>query len=122
MILRPTKSKMTELHHGMCVGGDSEIHDLVRVAFPQVEIHGHPPTDKKYFKEVHVDVLWPEAPYIERNHDIVNACDVLIGCPRYMHPELRSGTWSTIRYGLEQEKIVLVVWPSGMVSKGEEVQ
>jgi hypothetical protein len=55
-------------------------------------------------------------PPIERNHIMVDAADVLIACP-HGPEELRSGTWSTVRYARQQGKPVIIVWPDGRVEE-----
>lgn len=52
-------------------------------------------------------------PYIERNHDIVDACDVLVAIPGTEEQGLRSGTWATMRYAHKQGKRIEAVLPSG---------
>jgi hypothetical protein len=105
------------LHHGMCEGGDTEIHDLVRDEFPHVIIEGHPPKDKKHYVYRPVDRLWPEKEYHERNADIIKEAEVIVACPRYNHAVLRSGTWSVIRRASLAGKKVLIVWPSGRIER-----
>ena len=49
-------------------------------------------------------------PYLDRNRDIVDACEVLLATPD--GPErLRSGTWSTVRYARKIGKPVEVRLP-----------
>lgn len=93
----------TTVHHGDCLGADAEFHNLALELGFRVIIH--PPTNPKarafcYNPEKQVLMhLLPESPYIQRNKDIVNSCDLLIACPEGpedLYP--RSGTWATIRY------------------------
>ena len=37
-------------------------------------------------------------PYLTRNKQIVDASEVLVACPQSAKEEMRSGTWSTVRY------------------------
>ena len=52
-------------------------------------------------------------PPLDRNRDIVDACDVLIATPKDFVEELRSGTWATVRYARKQRKPLVIVWPNG---------
>jgi len=104
------------LHHGACVGADTDAHLAARDA--GVAIIVHPPTDMRLVElrdtsESLVHWLQP-LPYMERNHNIVNACDVLWAFPS--GPErVRSGTWATVRYAVKNKKTVVIVHPLGTV-------
>jgi hypothetical protein len=52
-------------------------------------------------------------PPLDRNKMMVDDCEALIATPRLMVEELRSGTWSTIRYARKCRKPVHIVWPDG---------
>jgi hypothetical protein len=104
---------VTEFHHGMCIGADAEAHELVRRFSPLTIIHGHPGLrdvgDRNRSKRanVTVDVLHPEAPFLERNRTIVNLSTILIAAPSTDHEVLRSGTWATIRYAHKLKRNVI---------------
>lgn len=84
------------MHHGDCIVGDWLAHRIGREL--GLRMIGHPPDNPKKRAFCDFDEIRPEKPYLERNRDIVDETDVLIGMPD--GPErLRSGTWSTIRYG-----------------------
>lgn len=56
------------------------------------------------------------APYIVRDHAIVDEVQFLIGCPRKDIEELRSGTWATIRYARKQRRnlnCIILIYPDG---------
>jgi hypothetical protein len=95
----------TELHHGDCIGADAEAHDIVRAFFPECFIVSHPPikTNKRAYKKA--DVYRASKDYLIRNKDIVNEAEVLFGAPSSDVEELRSGTWSTIRFGRKMEEL-----------------
>lgn len=101
-----------EADHGLCVGSDAEFHDLLRELSPLTEIIGHPPTDTRKMAKRQCDRLWIAKPYLVRNRDIVDASDRLIATPQGPE-ELRSGTWSTVRYARKRHKPRLIVWPDG---------
>jgi hypothetical protein len=86
----------TEFHHGDCVGADAQAH---LIANPYTTVIIHPPLADRLragCDPSYGSILTPK-PYLERNHDIVDACDLLIAAP--VGPEIqRSGTWATVRY------------------------
>jgi hypothetical protein len=104
------------VHHGDCIGADDEADTIAREL--GIVIHLHPPTDrtKRAFNVIDVD-LYPEKPYLERNRDIIDACEALIAAPKETTETLRSGTWSTVRYARKQGKPVHICWPDGSVSE-----
>lgn len=93
-------TEIESLHHGCCDGFDTMVsyqaHSL------GIPMEYHPPkikTHQMVFPNGGWDgVWWPEKEYRERNTDIVNICDVLIAGPKEDVEEVRSGTWSTLRY------------------------
>lgn len=96
-----------EFHHGDCVGADAEAHDIVASIGLKIVIH--PPLNgaKRAFK-TGGEVL-EKKDYLQRNHDIVDATDVLIVAPKTDQEELRSGTWATYRYAVRTGKNVLLL-------------
>lgn len=106
----------TELHHGDCVGADYMAHGFAAVN--GVHVHIHPPRDKKYraFSDrnsTYVTTVYIAMPkdYLDRNKDIVDACDILVAAPETLAEELRSGTWSTVRYARKLKKPVIILDP-----------
>lgn len=105
-----------EFHHGDCVGADAEAHDIADSM--DISIVIHPPTDTRHraYKtpkgDDWGDMMWlPPKPYLERNHDIVDACDKLIAAPKEDTEQLRSGTWATVRYARKVGKPVVILLP-----------
>ena len=85
------------LHHGDCIGFDTEAH---RVAFiSQIPITIHPPLipSNRAWCRGAIRVM-DEKDYDERNRAIVDACNVLIAAPYTDKQQVRSGTWMTMRY------------------------
>ncbi len=99
--------KIKELHHGCCVGGDDEANTLARGLHIRTE--GHPPTNKKLIAECVVDFMHPAEPYIERNHIIVDTCEVLFVGPRTNVEIIQSGTWATFRYAHYIERRIIML-------------
>ncbi len=102
--------------HGDCHGSDEQAHEMARTA--RIPVHVYPPNI--YAKRAWVDdvaYMHIELPYLERNRLIVDACDILIATPKRAVEELRSGTWSTVRYARRQRggnrKQVIVILPNG---------
>jgi hypothetical protein len=109
---------MTEFHHGMCVGADQEAHSLIRSHMADVRIHGHPASRVPDHLRAMVDVDERRSafPPLIRNQHIVSATELLVACPN--GPEtVRSGTWSTVRYAATIGRPVVIVYPSGDLSK-----
>lgn len=100
----------TEFHHGDCIGADAEAHDIIRAFFPECRIVSHPPlkTNKRAYRKA--DEYRDAKEYLDRNKDIVNETDVLFAAPKSEEEELRSGTWSTIRYS-RKNKFPPVILP-----------
>ncbi len=92
---RSASTLITEFHHGDCIGADVEANDIVRTF--GIKTHGHPPTMSRYRAFSKCDVWFEPKGYLERNQDIVDACEVLIVAPRTNHEVQRSGTWATYR-------------------------
>lgn len=119
-----------EVHHGCCVGADAEFHLLVirnRVggggSCSWAEIHAHPSTLRGLTSAITLataDVTYDLKTPLDRNRAIVDACDVLIACPKGPE-EQRSGTWSTVRYARRRGKPVVIVWPDGDVTEEKVV-
>jgi len=107
------KLKCTELHHGMCYGADEQAHRMAILnGVPRIVMH--PSTISKAYKPYSIHsptevIELPPKPPLERNHDIVDATDILIACPKTKEEVLRSGTWATIRYARKQGKEVIIL-------------
>lgn len=99
-----------EFHHGDCIGSDEE---AAAIAFEiGYKICCHPPinpTKRAFFHNN--DVMYDLKGYIDRNHDIVDSCDILIATPKEKEEQLRSGTWATIRYARKTGKPVEIIYP-----------
>lgn len=105
------------LHHGDCVGADADMHGLVMANRPHARFHVHPPNVDKYRAWCRFDEQEESKQYLVRNHDIVDASDLIIATPAEMYEVKRgSGTWATIRYARSKQKSLIVVWPDGSMS------
>lgn len=106
-----------EFHHGDCIGADSQAHAIAVEIGYDVVIHPPRIETKRAFcargarNKTQVLVLAAKD-YLDRNHDIVDACNLLIATPATAHEQLRSGTWATVRYARKTRKDVLVLNPT----------
>lgn len=108
----------SQAHHGCCVGAD-EVFSNMCGTFMHTEVIGHPgdmPALTMANLEVHCDEVLPAKPNLDRNRDIVDACEVLFACPKTMEEEQRSGTWATVRYARKVGRRVVIFWPDGTVT------
>ncbi len=110
----------TEFHHGCCLGADEDAFDVFTSAddlgFSRPRTVAHPPKNRAMIcslAEMLSDEKKEPLEYLTRNRLIVLACDVLAACPKGMAEELRSGTWSTIRFARSQGTPVVMFWPNG---------
>lgn len=108
-----SNTKWKEFHHGDCVGADAETHDMIRKIKRNITIIGHPPDDPKARAFKRCDMTHPVKPYLVRNHDIVDATDLLIGAPGSFLHVMRSGTWATLRYAAKQQRPLIIITPRG---------
>lgn len=96
-----------ELHHGDCIGADEEADSIAQKC--HAIIHIHPPRIASNRAYCPGDVMYAEKSYLARNKDIVDACSLLVAAPYSNQEELRSGTWSTIRYARKTGKQVFML-------------
>jgi predicted Rossmann fold nucleotide-binding protein DprA/Smf involved in DNA uptake len=115
--LRERVGSPAEFHHGCCIGADAEAVDAVLTHLPGARVIAHPPTNLGWLSDSALDLSHERreaADYLVRNRDIVDACDVLLACPKGPE-ERRSGTWSTVRLARKLGRPVVVFWPDGTV-------
>lgn len=114
-VLRKELQKVTVFRHGDCVGADFEAWEEARAQ--GIWTIAHPPNVGKLRAYTENDESWPPRPYLEWNHDIVNASEVLIACPGKKGEVLRSGTWAAIRHAQKTKKPVTIIYPDGTVKR-----
>ena len=100
-------------HHGDCVGADEQAHALSK-EFRYAPII-HPPKNpaKRAFCFAPMDDMREPKDYLARNKDIVRESHAMIAAPAEYDEQLRSGTWSTIRYAEKLGRPVVIVFPDG---------
>jgi hypothetical protein len=104
------------LHHGDCIGADAQMHSIAKRL--RIKVALHPPINSFKRAFCQSDFIYSEADYLRRNHAIVTRTSRLIAAPKDFKEQLRSGTWSTIRYALRTGKPVFIVFPDGTIEKG----
>jgi predicted Rossmann fold nucleotide-binding protein DprA/Smf involved in DNA uptake len=99
------------LHYGDAVGADEQAHDIAVAVGRAVVIHPGSFSDQRAFKPAK-EIRRPKKPLV-RNKDIVRETAVLMAAPAQEVEQLRSGTWSTIRFARHLSRPVVIVLPDG---------
>ena len=102
-------------HHGDCQGSDELAHMLAHALEYSIIIHPPEISTHRAWCSSAVSIRGSK-PYLVRNRDIVDESSLLIATPRESQMQLRSGTWSTVRYARMQRKPVHLVLPDGSLS------
>ena len=110
---------ITEFHHGDCVGGDMFAHNMVMDLYHNPQVMIHPPKIRGSRAFCVGGKVLPEKDFLDRDHDIVRDTELLIACPKEMKEIQRSGTWATIREARRKKKPVIIIYPSGTISREE---
>jgi len=97
------------LHHGDAVGADAEAHDIALALGCAIVIHPPAIETQRAFKTA-VEIRAAK-PYLVRNKDIVRETALLIAAPAEPIEQLRSGTWSTVRYARRIRRQVHLLIP-----------
>jgi hypothetical protein len=108
--------EISELHHGVCIGGDEEINNMARML--GIYTVGHPPVNTKYMSNCVVDTMWEPAEYLARDGDIVTESDVMLVAPwQNTRPKsIRgSGTWYTHDLAVAYDLGIVLFWPDGRI-------
>lgn len=109
------KENITEVHHGDCIGADSQFHTICKEFGNTIHIVIHPPinSDKRSFCDG--NEIRPAKEYLDRNLDIISESNLLIAVPNTFDSRIRSGTWYTIRKAIKINKPLMIVYPDGVV-------
>jgi hypothetical protein len=121
---------VTELHHGACLGADSEVAALCRsynqaglrvrvVAHPGVSARGGLNDLRSKQAVEDSDEVREEATHFSRNRTIVRECEVLVACPPTNEEEKIGGTWYSINHARKVGRRVVICWPDGRVTDGK---
>lgn len=109
----------SELHHGCCIGADYAAHEIAQAL--GIEVVKHPPENTCKMAECIGGSEWKPKPYLERNHDIVDATVHLLATPKENEEQLRSGTWATVRYATRMGRPLTFIWPDGSVTSAMKI-
>lgn len=107
---------ITQWRHGCCLGADTEGVILADKLLPLVCIISHPPQLLGFYSGIasaYSAIELPPKPYLDRNKDIVDACDWLVVCPKTIEESTRGGTWWTYRYARDSNKTTVIIQPDG---------
>ncbi len=103
------------VHHGDCKGADEDLHNIARSL--RLSIIIHPPIKDRYRAFCVGTTHRRPLPYLERNKNILLACDLLVATPGEAHEVQRSGTWATIREARRMGKAVIILEPTMEIRK-----
>jgi len=110
----------TEHHHGCCIGGDAQLHWIIRDLLPAARIIGHrmvPGDQQDTLVVLNCDETRDPLPPLVRNKNIVAAVDTMFCFPGEQTERKRgSGTWATIRYARSVGVKHIIIYPDGSVS------
>ena len=108
--LKKEGSKISKILHGGCIGADMDFHNLCK-EYKREVYPGHSTYNKKdnSFKGDYedADIIHQSKPYLERNKDIVDNCDILIATP--LINSSKGGTWYTINYAEKNNKLTIIL-------------
>ena len=110
------KLRPCRFSHGDCIGADSDAHDIVRETLKDCYISLFPPiySDKRAFKEA--DFTFEKDEYLARNRKIVDNSAIMVAAPGENTEQLRSGTWSTVRYARKKNRNIRIIYPDGRIT------
>lgn len=100
-----------DFHEGDCIGADAQAAHGARLA--GFRVIGHPPTNSSKRAFFPADEWREPLPYLDRNKRIVAASQEMIATPGEFEEQLRSGTWSTVRYARRLGRPCHVILPDG---------
>lgn len=106
-----------ELHHGDCIGGDAEAHEIALDCGLLPILHPPTNTSKRAWCESPAHLIRPERPYLTRNRDIVDETIALIAAPAEFDEQPRGGTWYTVRYARKRGRPIALILPDGIVRR-----
>lgn len=103
------------MHNGDCIGADYQLAVLWRELGGL--IRGHPPMKTYKRAWLEFDAERPPEEYLKRNKSIVLDSGFMLATPGEYSEQLRSGTWSTIRFARKKNRPLWIVYPDGSISK-----
>lgn len=114
-----------EFHHGLCIGADEQAAILAKSLGYRVVAHpglAHDPTNMMYRAEwTGSDETLEAKPFVERDREMVDITERMIATPLTREEQLRSGTWTTVRYARKVGRIIDIIVPPFIAPKFAEV-
>jgi len=129
MVLREITESFcfSEFHHGDAIGVDAQSHAIAlrlknarAASAAPLRIVIHPPIRdaKRAFCEG-ADEVREMKEYLDRDQDIASEVSVLLAVPETAEEQIRSGTWSTVRYARKRAGVLIIrINPDGTVRFG----
>jgi hypothetical protein len=110
-----------EVHQGDCIGADADffviVYGIRQETGRPCTIHAWPSTVKGTNTHSKSDIIHDPLPPLVRDKIMVERSDLLIACPKGDEEEVRSGTWTTVRYARKHGIRINIVWPDGSVTE-----
>lgn len=107
-------------HHGCCIGSDQQFDLIARSCMGLRGFVFHPcdlPLKQFAFRrDILRDAVRPVKKPLVRNWDIVEESGMMVATPGEMVPQIRSGTWATVRAALREGKPLAIVFPNGAIA------
>jgi len=109
-------SAILEFHFGLCIGADEQAAKIAKgLGFYIIAHPGYSPRNRegRMFRSEFDgnDEVREEKPFLKRDEDIVNEVDEMIATPVSKEEEIRSGTWTTIRFARRRNRPIEIVYP-----------
>lgn len=99
--------------HGDCIGADAQFHVMAKELGATVIVY--PPTNDKLRAFCEADVLEPAMDYAARNRNIVADAQYVIAAPAQSLNPGYGGTWQTIRFSQDADKLYRIIIPNGAI-------
>jgi hypothetical protein len=115
-----------EVHHGDCVGADTECAAIAFALTPRPKIVAHPGKNSNTDDQTmlanspHNDHVLKPKTHFARNRDLIDllgASDILLVAPFDAQPVSLGGVAYTVGYCQKRAKRFVVVWPDGYASE-----
>lgn len=101
------------VRHGLCIGADTQFHNIVKSHNGYVI--GHPCTIEAKQSLLECDEMMPVKLPLDRNKDMVSESNWVLAAPATQREMVRSGTWATIREARRLKKPLTIIFPDGLI-------
>jgi len=122
-----TQLQPTEIHHGDCVGADTECAEIAASLVSRPKIVAHPGKNANanehglLASSQHNDEVLAPMTHFARNRKLVDLLvgpdDLLLATPFDSQPVTLGGTAYTIAYCQKRARKLVIVWPDGHISE-----